>query len=154
MSHEGLHVLPRDELVVLILVAPEAAGQQAPQPDAEARVDSRHPPGAVAADQIDLACLHEPRLIHIDQAPVKDVSAQQHLARAPLELGQVELRRRRTDGLRAQLCQIRDRHKTLAPADARFQAHHGRQALPVETYYDVFDAAQPLSGRVEQGGAR
>ena len=55
MADERLHLAPRHELGVLGVVPAKAPGQQAVEAGAEARIDAGDPPGAVLADQLDVA---------------------------------------------------------------------------------------------------
>ena len=148
---ERLDVAPGNKLLVLGVVATVAAREKAPQARTNARVDSGHPPGAVVlVHQVDLAGPDQPGCVHVDQAVVENVAAQQNLAGAPLELGQIQLRGRGLHRMRTQLLDPVDRDEQFAAADARGQADHERQTVAgVKARDDVVDLAEPLVLRVE-----
>ena len=77
----------------------------------KAGVDSGHAPDAVVAAQLDLPGDDQPGRVDVDQAVAEHVRPQQHLSRASLELGEVELGRRgpRRRHLRAGRCGWRGR---------------------------------------------
>ena len=100
--------------------------------------------------QVDLAGPDQPGCVHVDQAVVENVAAQQNLAGAPLELGQIQLRGRGLHRMRTQLLDPVDRDEQFAAADARGQADHERQTVAgVKARDDVVDRAEPLVLRVE-----
>ena len=117
VADERLELGPRDELPrARRRRSRSAPREQAPEARAEARVDPGDAPRAVLVDQLDLAGAHQPRGVDVDQAVAEHVGAQQHLAGAALELGEVELGRRRGGaGLEALDA---DRHEQQAAADA------------------------------------
>src|SRR5437588_9324349 len=85
VPEERLDVRPWDEIAVLGVVSAEAAGQEAPEARAEARIDARHPPGVVLAHQLDLPRFDQPGRGNVDQAAVQHVVAEQQLIRPALE---------------------------------------------------------------------
>ena len=107
----------------------------AAQPRAQADVDAGDTPCAGFRDELDVARSHQPSRVDVDQTVAEEVGAQQHLAGAALELGEVERRRR---GVGA----------------ARLEPRRSAQALATVKPRDhILNAAETLVCRIKQRAA-
>ena len=122
----GSMSLQGDELVVLGVVSARNGAAGSAQARAEARIDAGHPPGAVLADELDLAGGDQRGRLDVDQAAVEDVGRSRtspgrrsNCARLSLV---VEVRAAAGSEL-----SIRGGHEQLAAADPGLQPDHGRK---------------------------
>src|SRR6266699_3594627 len=88
MAYERLQPRPLDKPRVVAHLTTEATRHPPSPPCGDARVDPPHAPDPSVADQLDLPRDHESRRLHVDQAVIEHVRAQQHLPRTALELRQ------------------------------------------------------------------
>ena len=149
---ERLDLMPRHDLFLVSRVAAEAAREEAPEAWSEARNYARHTPHAVVlTHKLHLMRSDQSRCGHVDHPPVQEVTSQQHLTGAALELREVQLRGRRLGDLGAELLDVCDRHEQFTPTDSRFEPHHGRQRVTeIQARNDVLNPPKSAPVRIKQ----
>ena len=128
---EGLDARPVEELAGTD-APPELLRQQAPHRPTRPGVDAHHAPPALEPRELDVVGPDQPRSLDVDQLAVEHVLTQEHLARATLEMTQIEPRCLHRHDPRRELLHLLGGDERLATGHRHEKSHYGWVARLIE----------------------
>ena len=115
----------------------QRGGPEAAEQALQADVHPDEPPGEAHPRQVEVAGAHHPHAVHVDELPVEDVTAEHHLAAAPLEVAQVQPGGAQQHPVGLDRLHLRDRQVGRPTPDVDDEARGGRVGAAVPAGHDV-----------------